>query len=61
LLILSSIMEKYIGGIIGDKNIRSIDTSIYNAYIEYTTVENANILASDVSEYGLSGSTIFLE
>lgn len=46
------------GGIIGNSNLKSDDTKIYNAEINQTTVENARLIASDPNINGLSSSNI---
>jgi transcriptional regulator with XRE-family HTH domain len=46
------------GGIIGSLNISIENTKVYNAEINYTNVQNAQLYAIDPNLYGLSGSTI---
>lgn len=46
------------GGIIGNPNVSIENTRVYNAEINYTTVQNAEIYATDPNLYGLSNSTI---
>jgi subtilisin-like proprotein convertase family protein len=46
------------GGKIGTKSVSATDTKIYNALINYTTVDNANVYSEDTSYTGLSNSNI---
>ena len=46
------------GGTIGSKSVSSADTRIYDAQINYATVENASVYSEDTSYAGLSSSSI---
>jgi hypothetical protein len=46
------------GGVIGDNKIPTEKTLVYNADVNFTTVDNAEFFASDTSFNGLSSSTI---